>query len=86
MAWVVDTCLVVDIAGADPLFAAQSAKCLQATASDGLILCPVSYVELAPLWGGNGAAQDQALELMGIAFLEPWTHVDTCAAREAWHR
>ena len=86
MAWVVDTCLIVDIAGADPVFAASSAQCLASKASDGLIMCPVSYVELAPLWGGNATAQDQALRSMGVVFTEPWTLMDTCAAHAAWHR
>ena len=86
MAWVVDTCLILDIAGADPTFATASAQCLSSKASDGIILCPISYVELAPMWRGNASAQNEALAGMGVFNAEPWTVIDTQVAHSAWHR
>lgn len=48
MAWVVDTCLVLDVAMRDPVFGVATANLFDAKRSEGLVLCPVSYVELAP--------------------------------------
>jgi hypothetical protein len=52
MSWVVDTCLLVDIASGDPVFAKDSALLLDAKRADGLVVSPVSYVELAPMLPG----------------------------------
>ena len=48
MAWVVDTCLLIDIAEADPTFGVASAKLLDLKRPEALTICPVTYVELAP--------------------------------------
>ena len=86
MAWIIDTCLVIDIAAADPVFARSSATCLADKAPEGLVLCPVSYVELAPVWNGDAKAQDSALTEMGIIFNMDWLVEDTRRAHAAWHR
>ncbi len=44
MPWVVDTCLVIDVLDDDPDYGRASALLLDSKASDGLVLCPVSYV------------------------------------------
>lgn len=61
MAWVVDTCLLIDVAGADPTFGVPSAQLLDTKRPDGLVLCPVTYVELAPVFNGDLKAQDEFL-------------------------
>ncbi len=45
MAWVVDTCLVIDVAEADPTFGVASAKLLDNKRADGLTICPI-YPEM----------------------------------------
>lgn len=53
MAWVVDTCLLIDVLEDDPEFGRSSARLLDDHAADGLVLCPISYVELAPAFEGS---------------------------------
>lgn len=48
MAWVVDTCVPIDIADADPHFGVASAQFLDSKRPSGLLICPVTFVELAP--------------------------------------
>lgn len=42
---VVDTCLLIDIADADPAFAAGSAALLDDRRTAGLVISPVTYVK-----------------------------------------
>jgi hypothetical protein len=44
MAWVVDTCLLIDVAEADPHFGVSSAQFLDRLRPEGLIICPMSQV------------------------------------------
>ena len=44
MAWVVDTCLLIDVAEADPIFGVASANLLDLKRAEGLTICPVTYV------------------------------------------
>jgi len=67
MAWVVDTCVLLDIHCADPHFAQSSADCLTAHLSDGLVISPITYVELAPAFDGNMKLQEQFLTEVGVA-------------------
>lgn len=86
MAWVVDTCLLIDIAEADPSFGEASAELLDLKRTDGLAVCPVTYVELAPVFDGDWNAQDEFLLNLGVAWPEAWTTTDTIATHEGWHR
>jgi predicted nucleic acid-binding protein len=86
MAWVVDTCLVIDVLDDDPKYGLASAKLLDARAADGLVLCPVSYVELAPAFLGDDSRQRAFLEQVGIGASEPWEWSDTQAAHKGWAR
>lgn len=54
MAWVVDTAVLLDIHSADP--ALSQAK----HSADGLMLSPVTYVELAPAFAGHAALQEHS--------------------------
>ena len=66
MAWVVDTSVLLDIHLADPAFSRASAECLSKYCADGLAISPVTYVELAPAFGGDAALQEQFLAEVGI--------------------
>jgi predicted nucleic acid-binding protein len=86
MPWVVDTCLVIDVLDDDPDFGRASAQLLDSKASDGLVLCPVSYVELAPAFLGDPARQHDFLSQVGLDYSAPWGWPETQAAHKAWAR
>ena len=85
MAWVVDTCLLIDVAEADPRFGVASAQQLERLRPDGLLICPVSDVALAPVFDADESLQQQFLQNMAVSWQEPWTEADTRAARLGWH-
>ena len=84
MAWVVDTCTLIDILEDDPLFGDPSARALDSHIDDGLVLCPISYAELAPALDGNLALQDEFLDGIGVDHQENWSRQDTLEAHAAW--
>jgi predicted nucleic acid-binding protein len=86
MAWVVDTCLLIDVAEADPAFGVASARLLVSKRVDGLTICPVTYVELAPVFNGDQTAQNEFLFDLSVTWPETWTQADTEEAHRAWHR
>ena len=85
MAWVVDTCLLIDIADDDPSFGVASANFLDSKRSSGLLICPVTFIELAPVFGGDREAQEEFLFNLEVSYAEPWTDPDTHRAHTAWH-
>jgi len=85
MPWVVDTCLLIDVAEADPRFGISSAQLLDRLHPDGLVVCPVSYIELSPVFNADEAAQNQFLYNLAVSWQEPWTMADTHEARRAWN-
>jgi predicted nucleic acid-binding protein len=86
MTWVVDTCIVIDILENDPNFGLRSATLLEAKLDEGLSICPVTIVELAPAFEGNANEQETFLRQAGIGFREGWTTADTRTAHLAWHQ
>ena len=82
--WIVDTSVLLDIYSGDAAFAPSSAECLAQHAGAGLVLSPVSYVELAPAFDGNAALQDQFLAEVGVQWPASWTLHDTEAAHALW--
>lgn len=86
MAWVIDTCLLIDVAEADPTFGVASAKLLDSKRADGLTICPATYVELAPVFNGDQTAQNEFLFNLGVTWPEAWAHADTEEAHRAWNR
>lgn len=83
-AWVVDTCLLIDVLEDDPQFGLASATLLDSVAEDGLVLCPVSYAELAPAFQGDQGLQKEFLEGIGVDWYQEWTWNDTVRAHVAW--
>jgi predicted nucleic acid-binding protein len=86
MAWVVDTSVLLDIRQNDPEFGRASALCLVRYLQKGLVVCPVTYVELAPEFAGNTALQEEFFRIVGVQWLEPWTRQDTENAFHLWAR
>src|SRR6185436_9514525 len=86
MPWVVDTCLLIDVADADPQFSAGSAALLSARRAENLVISPVTYAELAPVFDGDVAQQELFLFHLQVSWSQAWTRADTLAAHAAWHR
>jgi predicted nucleic acid-binding protein len=84
MAWVVDTCLLLDIGLDDPGFGAKSERLLQRVSADGLTICPVTFVELAPAFGGELGALRHFLSALDVACDEAWAEKDTERSARAW--
>ncbi len=84
MSWVVDSCIILDIVLNDPAFASPSAKLLDRLSRDGLVLCPVSLVELAPCFGGKVGNVREFADLIGVVHDWDWMPIDTEAAATAW--
>ncbi len=85
MAWVVDTCLLIDVLEDDPNFGISTAQALDAHAAEGLVICPISYAELAPAFRGDKALQDEFLAGIGVDSLQDWGWEDTVRAHQAWN-
>lgn len=86
MAWVVDTCVLLDIGLDDPTFASGSESLLNAKLSEGLLVCPMTFVELAPAFFGNIEALEEFLLQLGVDHQEGWTTTDTTNSCQAWTR
>ncbi len=84
MAWVVDSCVLIDVAIDDPAYGKKSANCLQSRLRQGLLICPVTHVEIGPVFDGDRAAQERFLEDAGIDWTTPWTSGDTMLAYQLW--
>lgn len=83
--WAVDTCVVLDLLEDDPSFGQSSAQMLQDYFVFGLVLCPVTIIELSPAFAGNLVEQNRFLDLAGLRREEPWTIKDTEHAHHAWN-
>lgn len=86
MAWVVDTCLLLDIGLDDPSFGRKSEQLLLQRSGDGLTICAVTFVELAPAFGGELGALRAFLNGLEVDFDESWEENDTEEAARAWAR
>ena len=64
--WAVDTCVIIDVLCGDGEFSTKSADAIDAKRDDGLVIAPITYVELAPSFGGNAQDQDIVLADLGI--------------------
>ena len=84
MAWVVDTSVLLDIRQNDSQFGLPAAKCLVRHLPEGLVLCPITYIELAPEFTGDSTLQEEFLQRVGVQWLEPWSRQDTQNAHCLW--
>lgn len=83
---VVDTCVIIDVVDDDPRYGRSSAKCLAAHLEEGLVISPISYVELAPVFGGSARRLDEFLDGAGIARNEIFELRDRAKSFAAWAR
>ncbi len=72
------------IANNDARFASASTDCLSRYLPEGLIIRPVSYVELAPSFIGRNAPQRTFRRALGVNWQEPWIWQDTEKAQRLW--
>lgn len=86
MAWVVDTCVLLDVLEDDPAFGAASAELLERLLADGLEICPVTFAELAPAFAGDCGLQEEFLVGVGVSLPPAWQEDDTVAAHQGWAR
>ena len=86
-AWVVDTCVVLDVLEQDAQHGPSSAEQLDRIgAVQGLVICPITAIELAPAFGADQQRQQYFLSQLGIAGDLGWLHHDTITAQVAWTR
>ena len=85
MSWVVDTCVIIDILMGDAEFARTSALACDAKRDLGLIIAPISYIELAPSFNGDVSAQDDFLCRLGVTCNFSGSKDCVLAAHQAWY-
>ena len=84
MPWVVDSCVLLDVALNDPAWGLQSAGQLERIRPDGLVVCPVSVIEVTPQFGGEIEEVRKFLAMLGVRDEPDWVFADTRAACRAW--
>lgn len=77
---------MIDVLEGDPEFGLSSALLLDKLAGEGLALCPISYIELAPAFLGDGQRQNEFLTNIGVQYSVAWDWKDTQQAHKAWER
>jgi predicted nucleic acid-binding protein len=85
VAWVVDTCVIIDLVDNDATFGNASAAALKAQLDDGLLICPVTTVELSPAFQADFRVQEAFLTRAGIGYSEPFLPIDAENGHAAWN-
>ena len=83
--WVVDTCVIIDVLCGDGVFSTKSADALDAKRGEGLVIAPLTYVELAPSFLGDVHEQDVVLAGLGIDVDFGGSKEIVLEAHRAWH-
>ena len=83
--WVVDTCVIIDILSGDGKYSCKSADAIDIKRDDGLVIAPITYVELAPSFGGDSNNQDSTLSELGIEIDFGGNRDAVIAAYKAWY-
>ena len=86
MSLVVDTCVIIDVLDGRSPFSKASAKTLDMYADEGLLIAPISYVELAPAFLGDENRERDFLLDLGIDLPPLIDNTDLSAAHAAWYR
>ena len=86
MSLVVDTCVIIDVLDGRSPFSKASAKTLDKYADEGLLIAPISYVELAPAFLGDENRERDFLLDLGIELPPLIDNTDLSAAHAAWYR
>lgn len=85
MVWVVDTCVLLDIAMQDSRLGELSAFSLAEKVDDALVVAPVTYVELAPFFKGDIKSQNDFLNGLYLDYNFPEGDEMRYAAHQAWN-
>ena len=83
--WVVDTCVIIDVLSGDGVFSVKSADAIDMERAEGLVVAPITYVELAPSFLGDVAKQDMVLSGLGIECDFAGNKEAVLAAHKAWY-
>lgn len=85
MSMVVDTCIILDVLEQDPTFGIASAEVLEKHAERGLIISPLTYVELSPAFLGDETRERDFLFEIGIDLPPTFGEDDLSLAHTAWN-
>ena len=85
MTWVIDTCILIDVLKADPIFSRRSSQALQSKMDDVLAIAPITYVELAPAFRGDVKAQKDFLDALWIQHSFDGNRDAVLAAHRSWY-
>jgi len=82
---VVDTCVILDVLERDPTFGLASSEVLEKYAERGLIISPLTYVELSPAFLGDETRERDFLFEIGIDLPPGFNEDDLSFAHAAWN-
>jgi len=82
---VVDTCVILDVLEQDPTYGIASAEVLEKYAEGGLIISPLTYVELSPAFLGDETRERDFLFEIGIDLPPAFNEDDLSLAHAAWN-
>lgn len=82
---VVDTCVILDVLEQDPTFGIASAEVIDQYAEGGLIISPLTYVELSPAFLGDETRERDFLFEIGIDLPPAFDEDDLSLAHAAWN-
>ena len=85
MSMVVDTCVILDILQGDPIFGEASARTIEQYAEGGLVISPLTYVELSPAFLGEETREREFLFEIGINLPPAFGEDDLSLAHAAWN-
>ena len=77
--------MIIDVLSGDGVFSAKSADAIDMKRSEGLVVAPITYVELAPSFLGDVARQDMVLSSLGIECDFAGNKEAVLAAHKAWY-
>ena len=86
MSWVLDTCVLLDVGRDDRSFGSKSCCLTKEKLRQGLVVCLVTFVELAPALSRRIFALEDFLFQLGVDHQEDWLAKDTSSACEARSR
>ena len=85
MTWVLDTCVLLDLACNDKIFADCASRAIQSKLDDVLTIAPITYVELAPQFLGDVERQNEFLRDLWIECDFGGSMDSVLAAHHAWY-
>ena len=84
MAWIIDTCVLLDVALKSSKWGIASATLLDRKLDEGLHVTSISVIEMAPLFNGDALAVLVFVSGIGASVESSWLDLDTRLAAKAW--